>query len=52
MQEETVTWAGAVNNLHSRLGVNLLVTKKLFKSVCDAAGLEPTDDSKIRYKLK
>lgn len=52
MEEETVTWAGAVNNLHSRLGVNLLVTKKLFKSVCDAAGLEPTDDNKIRYKLK
>lgn len=52
MEEETVTWAGAVNNLHSRLGVNLLVTKKLFKSVCDANGLEPTDDNKIRYKLK
>ena len=52
MQEETVTWAGAVNNLHSRLGVNLLDTKKLFKSVCDANGLEPTDDNKIRYKLK
>ena len=52
MQEETVTWAGAVNNLHSRLGVNLIDTKKLFKSVCDANGLEPTDDNKIRYKLK
>ena len=52
MEEETVTWAGAVNSLHSRLGVNLLDTKKLFKSVCDANGLEPTDDNKIRYKLK
>lgn len=52
MQEETVSWAGAVNSLHSRLGVNLLDTKKLFKSVCDANGLEPTDDNKIRYKLK
>ena len=52
MAEETVSWAGAVNSLHSRLGVNLLDTKKLFQSVCDANGLEPTDDNKIRYKLK
>ena len=52
MQEQTVTWAGAVNSLHSRLGINLLDTKKLFISVCDANGLEPTDDNKIRYKLK
>ena len=52
MQEETVTWAGAVNNLHSRLGVNLLDIKKLFRSVCESDGLEPTDDNKIRYKLK
>ena len=52
MQEEIVTWAGAVNNLHSRLGVNLLDTKKLFRSVCESDGLEPTDDNKIRYKLK
>lgn len=52
MQEETVTWAGAVNSLHSRLGVNLLDTKKLFKAVCDSNGLEPTTDDKIRYKLK
>lgn len=52
MQEETVTWAGAVNSLHSRLGVNLLDTKKLFRSVCDTKGLDPTDDNKIRYKLK
>lgn len=50
--EDTVTWAGAVNSLYSRLGVNLLDTKKLFRSVCDANGLEPTDDNKIRYKLK
>ena len=50
--EEAVTWARAVNSLHSRLGVNLLDTKKLFRSVCDANGLEPTNDSKIRYKLK
>ena len=52
MQEEEVTWAGAVNHLHSRLGVNLLDTKKLFKAVCDSNGLEPTTDDKIRYKLK
>ena len=52
MEEETVTWAGAVNSLHSRLGVNLLDTKKLFRSVCESNGLEPTDDNKIRYKLK
>lgn len=52
MQEETVSWAGAVNHLHSRLGVNLLDTKKLFKAVCESNGLEPTDDNKIRYKLK
>ena len=52
MGEETASWAGAVNSLHSRLGVNLLDTKKLFRSVCDANGLEPTDDNKIRYKLK
>lgn len=52
MQEETVTCAGAINSLHSRLGVNLLDAKKLFISVCDAKGLEPTDDNKIRYKLK
>lgn len=52
MQEEAVTWAGAINNLHSRLGVNLLDTKKLFKAVCESNGLEPTDDNKIRYKLK
>lgn len=50
--EETVTWAEAVNSLHSMLGVNLLDTKKLFRSVCDANGLERTDDYKIRYKLK
>lgn len=52
MEEETVTWAGAVNSLHSRLGVNLLDTKKLFRSVCDSKNLEPTTDDKIRYKLK
>ena len=52
MEEETVTWAGAVNSLHSRLGVSLLDTKKLFKAVCDSNGLEPTTDDKIRYKLK
>lgn len=52
MEEETVTWAGAVNSLQSRLGVNLLDTKKLFRSVCDANGLEPTNDNKIRYKLR
>jgi hypothetical protein len=52
MQEETVSWAGAINNLHSRLGVNLLDTKKLFEAVCDSNGLEPTTDDKLRYKLK
>ena len=52
MEEETVSWAGAVNSPHSRLGVNLLDTKKLFRSVCEANGLEPTTDHKIRYKLK
>lgn len=52
MEEETVSWAGAVNSLHSRLGVNLLDTKKLFKSVCDSRGLYPTTDDKVRYKLK
>ena len=52
MGEETVSWAGAVNSLHSKLGVNLLDSKKLFRSVCDANGLEPTTDDKIRYKLK
>lgn len=52
MEEETVTWAGAVNSLHSVLGLNLLDTKKLFKTLCDSNGLEPTDDNKIRYKLK
>lgn len=52
MGEETVTWAGSVNSLHSSLGVGLLDTKNLFRSVCDANGLEPTDDNKIRYKLK
>jgi hypothetical protein len=52
LEEETVTWAGAVNNLHSRLGVNLLDTKKLFEAVCDSNGLEPTTDDKLRYKLK
>lgn len=50
--EETTTWAGAVNSLYSRLGVNLLDTKKLFRSVCESNGLTPTDDNKIRYKLK
>ena len=52
MGEETVTWAGAVNSLHSKLGVNILDSKKLFRSVCESMGLEPTDDNKIRYKLK
>ena len=52
MEEETVTWAGAVNHLHSRLGVNLLDTKNLFRSVCESNGLEPITDYKIRYKLK
>ena len=52
IEEDTVTWAGAVNQLYSRLGVNLLDTKKLFRVVCDSNGLEPTDDNKIRYKLK
>ena len=52
MQEETVSWAGAINSLHSRLGVNLLDSKKLFKSVCESKGLTPTDDTKVRYKLK
>ena len=52
MEEDAVTWAGAVNSLNSKLGVNLLDTKKLFISVCDANGLEPTGDNKIRYKLK
>lgn len=52
MREETVTCAGAVNSLHSKLGVNLLDVKKLFISVCESNGLEPTDDNKIRYKLK
>ena len=52
MEADVVTWAGAINSLQSRLCVNLIETKKLFKSVCDANGLEPTDDNKIRYKLK
>lgn len=52
MEEKTVSWAGAVNSLHSRLGVNLLDTKKLFISVCESNGLTPTDDNKIRYKLR
>lgn len=52
MEEETVSWAGAVNSLHSRLGVNLIDTKKLFRSVCDSNGLDPTTDDKVRYKLK
>ena len=52
MGEERVTWAGAVNSLHSRLGVNLLDTKKLFQDVCESNGLEPTTDHKIGYKLK
>ena len=52
MEEEAVTWAGAVNSLHSKLGVNLLDTKKLFRSVCDGNRLEPADDNRIRYKLK
>lgn len=50
--EEAVTWAGAVNSLHSRLGVNLLDTKNLFRSVCESDGLEPTSDNKIRYRFK
>ena len=52
MGEEAVTWAGAVNNLHSRLGINLIDTKELFQSVCDSKGLQPTGDHKIRYTLK
>ena len=52
MEEKTVTLAGAINNLHSRLGVDLIDTKKLFASVCDADGLEPTNDIKVQYKLK
>ena len=52
MNEETVTWAAAVNSLHSRLGVNLIDTKNLFRSVCETKGLEPTSDNRIRYKLK
>ena len=52
LEEETVTWAGAVNSLYSRLGVSLLDTRKLFRSVCDDNGLEPANDNKIRYKLK
>lgn len=52
LEEETVTWAAAVNSLHSRLGVNLIDTKNLFRSVCEAKGLEPTSDNGIRYKLK
>ena len=52
MEEETVSWAGAVNFLHSRLGVNLLDIKQLFRSVCEAEGLVPTTNDKIRYILK
>lgn len=52
LEEETVTWAAAVNSLHSRLGVNLIDTKNMFRSVCEAKGLEPTSDNRIRYKLK
>ena len=52
LEEETVTWAAAVNSLHSRLGVNLIDTKNLFRSVCETKGLEPTSDNRIRYKLK
>ena len=52
LEEEIVTWAAAVNYLHSRLGVNLLDMKKLFISVCESNGLSPTDDNKVRYKLK
>ena len=52
MGEKTVSWAGAVNSLHSRLGVGLLDTKKLFQSVCESNGLEPTTHHKIGYKLK
>ena len=52
IKKETVTWAGAVNSLHSRLGLTLVDTMKLFRSACDAEGLEPTDDNKIRYKLR
>ena len=52
LEEEAVTWAGAVNSLRSRLGIHLIDTNKLFRSVCDANGLEPTNDNKIRYKLK
>ena len=52
MGEEIVTYGGAINSLHSRLGVNLQDAKKLFIAVCDSNGLEPTTDDKIRYKLK
>lgn len=52
MGEETVTCGGAINSLHSRLGVNLLDAKKLFTSLCESNGLEPSNDNKIRYKLK
>lgn len=50
--EAAVTCAGAINSLHSRLGINLLDAKKLFISLCDTNGLEPTDDNKMRYKLR
>ena len=52
MEEESVSWAGTVNSLQSRLGVNLLDIKQLFRSVCEAEGLKPTTNDKIRYILK
>lgn len=52
MEEESVSWAGCVNDLQSRLGVNLLDIKQLFRSVCEAEGLKPTTIDKIRYILK
>lgn len=50
--EETVSYVGAINSLHSKLGVNLIDMKNLFISVCESNGLTPTADSKVRYKLK
>ena len=52
MEEKSVSFSGCINDLNSKLGVNLSDLRKLFSSVCEAEGLVPTTNDKIRYILK
>ena len=51
-EEKTVTLAGTVNSLRSRLGIGLIELKAIFRNVCQSLNLEPTGSLFVEFKLR